>query len=326
MLDLGIVILNYNTRELLRDCLRSVLDNQGDFSCQVCVVDNASDDGSADMVARAFPQVHLIRSPVNGGFSCGNNLGLRAFGFHPCCSPGQEVRASEGQYDPAQPIARPLIQLERPTYALLLNPDTVVPSGALSGLLAFMDAHPEAGIVGPKLLLMDGSLDLACRRGFPTPEVSLWRMIGLSKLFPHSPRFGRYNMTFLDPDRVAEVDAVVGACMLLRAKAIEQVGLLDETFFMYGEDLDWAKRIKDVGWKVYYNPQVIVHHVKRAASQHSARAQIEFNRAMRVFYTKHYKDCTPWWLDKLVRAGIGLRDRWERLRQAWRHRHPYHLH
>jgi GT2 family glycosyltransferase len=165
---------------------------------------------------------------------------------------------------------------------------------------------------------MDGALDLACRRGFPTPEVSLWRMIGLSKLFPHSPRFGRYNMTFLDPDRVAEVDAVVGACMLLRAAAIEQVGLLDETFFMYGEDLDWAKRIKDAGWKVYYNPQVIVHHVKRAASRHSARAQIEFNRAMRIFYVKHYQVHTPWWMDRLVVAGIGLRDRWERFRQACR--------
>ena len=134
MLDLGIIILNYNTRDLLRDCLRSVLDDQGDFSCQVCVVDNASHDGSADMVARAFPQVHLIRSTVNGGFSYGNNLGLRAFGFH----------------NPTQPTARlsenlPQSQFERPTYVLLLNPDTVVPPGALSGLLAFMDAHPEAG-------------------------------------------------------------------------------------------------------------------------------------------------------------------------------------
>ena len=303
MLELGIIILNYNTRELLRNCLRSVLENQGDFSCQVCVVDNASQDGSADMVARVFPQVHLIRSPVNGGFSYGNNLGLRAFGF-------EDSAPRAGNL--------PLASLEHPACVLLLNPDTVVPPGTLSGLLAFMDARPEAGIVGPKLLLMDGSLDLACRRGFPTPEVSLWRMIGLSKLFPHSPRFGRYNMTFLDPDQVAEVDAVVGACMLLRAAAIEQVGLLDEAFFMYGEDLDWAKRIKDVGWKVYYNPQVIVHHVKRAASRHSARAQIEFNRAMRIFYTKHYQAHTSWWLDKLVMAGIGLRGRWERFRQAWR--------
>jgi GT2 family glycosyltransferase len=167
---------------------------------------------------------------------------------------------------------------------------------------------------------MDGSLDLACRRSFPTPQVSLWRMIGFSKLFPRSPRFGRYNMTFLDPDQTAKVDAVVGACMLVRARAIAQVGLLDEAFFMYGEDLDWIKRITEAGWQVYYYPEVVVHHVKRASSRHSPRAQIEFNRAMRIFYDKHYADQTPWWLHWPVLIGIGLRDRIERSRQALRRR------
>ncbi len=308
MLDLGIVILNYNTRDLLRTCLHSVLASEGDFSFHVCVVDNASRDGSADMVAAEFPQVQLICSLVNGGYSYGNNLGLRAFGFNGL---PQEQRDQSTR----------LPTTDSPTYALLLNADTVVPPAALAGLLAFMAAHPEAGVVGPKLLLMDGSLDLACRRSFPTPQVSLWRMIGFSKLFPHSPRFGRYNMTFLDPDQTAEVDAVVGACMLVRAKAIAQVGLLDEAFFMYGEDLDWAKRIKDAGWKVYYYPQVIVHHVKRAATRHSPRAQLEFNRAMRIFYQKHYAEQTPWWLHWSVLAGIGLREGIERARQAlqgWR--------
>jgi len=305
MLDLGIVILNYNTRDLLRACLESVLANEGSFSREICVVDNASSDGSADEVAAAFPQVRLVRSPVNGGYSYGNNLGLRALGFA----------------DPSQGDAQVADQLTgRPAYAMLLNPDTVVPPHALAGLLAFMEAHPEAGVVGPKLLLMDGSLDLACRRSFPSPEVSLWRMIGFSKLFPHSPRFGRYNMTFLDPDQTSEVDAVVGACMLVRGAAIDRVGLLDEAFFMYGEDLDWAKRIKDAGWKVYYYPEVIVHHVKRAASRHSPRAQIEFNRAMRIFYDKHYVHQTPWWLHGLVMLGIGLRERLERARQALRSR------
>ncbi len=291
MLDLGIVILSYNTRDLLRDCLRSVLASEGDFSFQVCVVDNASSDASADMVAAEFPQVRLVRSPTNGGYSYGNNLGLRSFGF-----PNSQSN-------------------NLPTYTLLLNPDTTVPPAALSDLLAFMETHPQAGVVGPKLLLMDGSLDLACRRSFPTPEVSLWRMIGLSKLFPRSPRFGRYNMTFLDPDQTTEVDAVVGACMLVRGAAIAQVGLLDESFFMYGEDLDWAKRIRDAGWKVYYYPQVVVHHVKRAAARHSPRAQIEFNRAMRIFYDKHYASRTPWWLHWPVIASISVRDRVERIRQ-----------
>ncbi|RMF38580.1 MAG: glycosyltransferase family 2 protein [Chloroflexi bacterium] len=298
MSDLGVVIVNYNTRDLLRDCLASLFASEGDFAFEVCVVDNASQDGSAEMVAQTFPQVRLIRSPVNGGYAYANNLGLRALGF----------RAPDEPPAPTSP----------PTFALLLNPDTVVPPRALQGLLDFMARHPEAGIVGPKLLRMDGSLDLACRRSFPTPEVSFWRMTGLSKLFPRSRRFGRYNLTYLDPDETAEVDAVVGACMLVRGEAIRQVGLLDEAFFMYGEDLDWAKRIKEAGWKVYYYPEVIVHHVKRASSRRSARAQIEFNRAMRIFYEKHYAATTPRWLHLLVLTGIGLRDGWVRLRLALR--------
>jgi N-acetylglucosaminyl-diphospho-decaprenol L-rhamnosyltransferase len=156
-------------------------------------------------------------------------------------------------------------------------------------------------------VLEDGSLDLACRRSFPTPQVAMYRMVGLSKLFPRHPRFGRYNLTFLDPDQVAQVDSVVGAFMLVRGEAIQQVGLLDEDFFMYGEDLDWAYRITQAGWKVYYNPAVTVLHVKRAASRHSRRAAREFYRAMRIFYDKHYAGSTPLWLHCLVLTGINLR-------------------
>jgi GT2 family glycosyltransferase len=150
-----------------------------------------------------------------------------------------------------------------------------------------MDADETIGAAGPKLVLLDGALDLACRRSFPTPEISFYRMAGLSKLFPRSKRFGRYNMTYLDPDTETEVDSVVGAFMLVRRTAIQRVGLFDETFFMYGEDLDWAYRIKQAGWKVMYNPRVTVTHVKRAASRQSKRAQREFYRAMLIFYRKH---------------------------------------
>jgi hypothetical protein len=174
-------------------------------------------------------------------------------------------------------------------------------------MLEFMDRRPEAGVAGPKLVMEDGSLDLACRRSFPTPQVALYRMVGLSQLFPRHPRFGRYNLTYLDPDQVAQVDSVVGACMLVRREAIRQAGLLDEHFFMYGEDLDWAYRISQAGWKVYYNPAVTVLHVKRAASRHSRRAGLEFYRAMRIFYDKHYARSTPFWLHWLVLSGIGLR-------------------
>jgi len=282
MVDVGVVIVNYNTRDFLRDCLLSLLQNRG-VSFKVCVVDNGSIDGSAEMVAKEFPEVLLIRSPFNGGYAYANNLGLKALGFNP-----------DGFLKDA------------PRYALLLNPDTLLPPNALASMVRFMDSHPQAGIAGPKLIRQDGSLDLACRRSFPTPEVAFYRMIGLSKLFPRHPRFARYNLTYLDPDETAEVDSVVGAFMMVRREAIAKVGLLDESFFLYGEDLDWALRIKEAGWKVYYYPEVTVLHYKKVSSQKNSRARDEFFRAMLIFYYKHYASQTPWWLDKLVKAGIYL--------------------
>jgi N-acetylglucosaminyl-diphospho-decaprenol L-rhamnosyltransferase len=300
MLDLGIVITSYNTRNLLRTCLRSVYASQGDFTFEVCIVDNASPDASADMVAAEFPQVRLIANTDNVGYPSANNQGLRAFGFRDLST------------NPIgdQPAATP------PAFALLLNPDTELPPNALMDMLAFMSEHPEAGAAGPKLVLPDGSLDLACRRSFPTPEASLYRLTGLSRLFPRSRRFGRYNLTYLDPNQVAEVDSVVGAFMLVRAQAIAQAGLMDDQFFMYGEDLDWAYHIKAAGWKVYYNPSVEVLHVKRAASRHSARAQIEFYRAMDIFYRKHYAAHTARWLHVLIISATSLLQKFERARQA----------
>jgi N-acetylglucosaminyl-diphospho-decaprenol L-rhamnosyltransferase len=160
------------------------------------------------------------------------------------------------------------------------------------------------GVAGPKLVLEDGSLDVACRRSFPTPMVSFYRFSGLSKLFPHNPRFGRYNMTFVDPDLELEVDSVVGAYMQVRREAVRDAGLLDEAFFMYGEDLDWAFRIKEAGWKVFYHPQVMVKHIKRASSRRSKKAQFEFQRAMLIFYRKHYRRTTPLWLHLMVILGL----------------------
>jgi N-acetylglucosaminyl-diphospho-decaprenol L-rhamnosyltransferase len=305
MLDLGIVITSYNTRDLLRTCLRTVYASRGGFTFRVTVVDNDSSDGSAEMVAAEFPQVELIANAENVGYPKANNQGLRALGFATQPTP-QPVGQLTDQ--PADPPALP------PAFALLLNPDTELPPDALAGMLGFMARHPAAGIAGPKLVLRDGSLDLACRRSFPTPAVSFYRLTGLSRLFPHSPRFGRYNLTYLDPDQLVEVDSVVGAFMLVRGEAIGQVGLMDEQFFMYGEDLDWAYRIKAAGWRVYYNPTVTVVHVKRAASRHSSRAQVEFYRAMDIFYRKHYADQTPWWLHGLIVSAIAVRQRVEQWR------------
>lgn len=285
MTDLGIVIVNWNTCDLLRKCLQTVFASEGDFVYRVVVVDNASTDPSAEMVRNEFPQAELIVSEINGGFSYGNNLGLRVLGYH-----------DVGNVDETAP-----------RYALLLNPDTEVPPTSLYDMMRYMDANPDVGMAGPKLLLPDGTLDKACRRSFPTPTVAFYHFSGLAKLFPNSPRFARYNMTYLDIDQTAEVDSVVGAYMQLRREVIEQVGLLDEAFFMYGEDLDWAYRTKQAGWKVMYYPEVVVWHIKRAASRKSKKAQIEFYRAMLIFYQKHYRQTTPLWLHSLVLMGLTVK-------------------
>ncbi len=171
MACVSVVILNYNTRELLRDAIRSVIAASTLQAVELYVVDNASQDGSADMVADEFPQVHLIRAPHNGGFAYGNNLAL----------------ARILQAPPADDH-----------YIMLLNPDATVASDALDLLVTYAEQHPQVGAVGPRVMLPDGSLDVACRRSFPTPEVSFYRMTGLARLFPHSRRFGRYNLTYLD--------------------------------------------------------------------------------------------------------------------------------
>jgi N-acetylglucosaminyl-diphospho-decaprenol L-rhamnosyltransferase len=304
MLDLGIVIVNYNVRDLLRDCLESVYASRGDFAFEVCVVDNGSMDGSADMVAAEFSQVRLIRAE-NRGYAAGNNLGLRAFGF------GGEglLPGTTGRWVPR--------------YVLLLNPDTVLPPSALADMLAFMDAHSQAAVAGPRLVREDGSLDKACRRSFPTPEVAFYRLFGLSRFFPHSRRFGRYNVTFLPPDVTTEVDSVVGAFMLIRGETLDQVGLLDEQFFMYAEDLDLCFRIKRQGWQVWYNAEVTVLHYKGQSSrQRSAFANAQFYRTMRLFHDKHFKKQTFFLVNWLIHASIGLLGGWalfrDRLRPAER--------
>jgi hypothetical protein len=243
----------------------------------------------------------LIANEKNLGYPAANNQGLRTFGF------ADQPRSRD------LPTSR---SADHPSFALLLNSDTQVPPDALVAMLDFMAEHPDAGAAGPKLVLRDGSLDLACRRSFPTPEVSFYRMIGLSRLFPRSCRFGRYNLTYLDPDEMTEVDSVVGAFMLVRGDVIRQIGLMDESFFMYGEDLDWAYRIKNAGWKIYYNPMVTVLHVKKASTRQNPRAQIEFYRAMDIFYRKHFAARTPWLLHRLIVSVLWMRLKLEQLRVA----------
>jgi N-acetylglucosaminyl-diphospho-decaprenol L-rhamnosyltransferase len=277
-MDLSIVILNYNTRDHLRACLASIVDegstslSRGPISAEVLVVDNASSDGSAEMVAATFPWVTLIRSPYNGGFAMGNNQALRP-------SRGKAI--------------------------LLLNPDTCLLPGGIGQLLDRLAAHPEAGIIGPRLLRPDGSMHLACRRSFPTPAIAFYRLSGASRAFPRSRRFGRYNLTYIDPSLAIEVDSVCGACMLIRREVVDRVGLLDERFFMYGEDLDWCLRARQAGWTVRYEPAIVVQHQHGAASRKRAlRTTYHFFRAMDLFYRKHYVNQYPRLVTGAVRTAI----------------------
>ncbi len=271
--DLHIVIVNYNTRDLLRQCLHSVYASQGPVSYEVYVVDNASPDGSAAMVRDEFPQVHLIANADNPGYPKANNQALR---------------------------------LSRGRHSLLLNPDTVLPPDALQRAVEFIDAHPDAGVMGPKLVRQDGSLDRAGRRSFPTPEVAFYQLTGLAKRFPNNPRFARYNLTHLDPDQLAEIDAVAGAFMLVRQEALDQAGLLDEGFYAFGEDIDLCYRIKvHHGWKVYYNPAIVVLHYKgESMKQRSYAMTIEFYKAMWRFHRKHFAAHTFSLLNGLIAVGI----------------------
>jgi len=295
--DVGIVIVNWNTCDLLRNCLESLEASDQAVRRRVIVVDNASSEDRVTMVKREFPTVEVVSNTTNSGFSQANNQGLKLLGFTDNAETGATL----------------------PRYALLLNPDTVLPPDALRCVINRMEQDPGIGIIGPRLVMKDGKLDLACRRSFPTPEVSFWRMTGLSKLFPKSKRFGRYNMTYLDEHTEAEVDCVVGAFMMVRGEADQQAGLLDETFWMYGEDIDWAYRIKQAGWKVLYYPQVTVLHVKRAASRQNPKAQAEFQRASLIFYRKHYAATTPRLVHLAILMGLllkGGRPIWDDLRNT----------
>lgn len=292
--QLHIITVMYNTSAVYRHSLRAVLDSRTDFGFDVWVVDNASQDDSVAMIERDFgddARVHLIRSPHNGGYAYGNNLALREISRMGC---------DAGVMGAAANIAAPFV--------LLLNPDTIVPPAALQQMVDFMQAQPDVAIVGPKMVRPDGRLDLACRRGFPTPLNSFYKLTGLANIFKHSRRFAQYNVTYADPNALTEVDSVMGAFMLIRSVALNQVGFLDETYFMYGEDLDLAYRIKQQGGRVFYNPAVKVIHYKGESSRQRSYAMIvQFYRSMRIFYRKHYAARTFFAVNWLVEAGIMVR-------------------
>jgi hypothetical protein len=270
--ELAVVIVSYRTRDVLRDCLASIMRARQGVSFEVWVVDNASGDGTVEMVAAEFPRVHLVASPTNDGFARANNRVLRGL---------------------------------RNDFVLLLNPDTVVLDDAFTRPVEFLRRTPSAGMVTCRLVKRDGTLDLACRRSFPTLFDGFCRAAGLSRLFPRSPLFSRYNLTYLDEHLPARVDAVNGAFMLVRREAMTQVGLLDEDYFMYMEDLDWCFRFALHGWHVYYDPSAVVVHLKGESGKQSSEPMIRaFFFSMELFHRKHLAARQARLVAVATRAGI----------------------
>lgn len=255
-MTLSVIIVNYNVRQFLENALASIERAMEGIEGEVFVVDNASGDGSADMVKTKFPRVCLIENTENVGFARANNIALRK---------------------------------ARGEFILLINPDTVVQEDTFRVMLQFFRDVPLAGIAGCRILNPDGSFQLPCRRTFPTPWVAFTKIFGLAALFPKSKLFGRYNLTYLSEDETYPVDAVSGSFMMVSREAYGKVGGLDESFFMYGEDLDWCYRIGMAGFRVYYVHATKIIHFKGESTKRSDIDEIRlFYQAMQLFVRKHF--------------------------------------
>ncbi|MGL4597421.1 MAG: glycosyltransferase family 2 protein, partial [Bacteroidia bacterium] len=274
-MKLSVIIVNYNVQHFLEQCLHSVRKAAGSIPLEVFVVDNNSVDGSVAMVREKFPEVSLIANRENTGFSKANN---------------QAMRLAKGEY------------------VLLLNPDTVVEETTFSKVIAFMDAHAEAGGLGVQMLDGKGNFLPESKRGLPTPRVAFYKIFGLSALFPKSKVFGRYHLGYLDQHQTHEIEILSGAFMLMRKTALDQVGLLDEAFFMYGEDIDLSYRIVQGGWKNYYfHDTRIIHYKGESTKKSSVNYVFVFYRAMVIFAQKHFSQKNARLFSLLINMAIWLR-------------------
>lgn len=274
--ELEVVVVSHGAEALLRRCLRSLAEHPiAGGEMRVTVVDSGSPDGTPEMVAREFPQVRLLREG-NIGFSAANNLVLRE----------SEAAAM-----------------------LLLNPDTEVYAGTLDAALARLRAEARIGMVGVKLVTESGELDHACKRSFPTPLGALAHFTGVGRGEGAGAALGQYRATHLDEDEPGEVDAVNGAFMLCRAEAVREVGLLDEGYWLYMEDLDWCHRFWDAGWKVFYEPAGVALHVKGGSSprRRAPRQEIAFHRGMGRFYRRFEAPERNPLLNAAVYAGVAAK-------------------
>jgi GT2 family glycosyltransferase len=274
-LKLSVIIVNYNVKHFLEQALHSVRKASQHIPVEVFVVDNHSADGSGEMVRRKFPEVILIENKENFGFSKANN---------------QAMRLAKGEY------------------FLLLNPDTVVQEDTFEKVVAFMDATQDAGGVGVKMIDGKGHFLPESKRSLPTPEVAFYKMFGLSALFPKSKRFGKYHLGFLDKDQTHEVEVLSGAFMMMRKSVLDQTGLLDEDYFMYGEDIDLSYRIIQAGFKNYYFPDTaIIHYKGESTKRTSINYVFVFYRAMVIFAQKHYSARHAKLFSLLIHVAIYIR-------------------
>ncbi len=255
-MKLSVVIVNYNVRYFLEQCLYAAKKACSSIEAEIFVVDNNSVDGSCQLVREKLPDIRLIENYDNKGFSKANN---------------QAIRLAKGDY------------------ILLLNPDTIVEEDSLMKCLHFMDEHPEAGGLGVKMIDGKGRFLPESKRGLPTPLVAFYKIFGLSSLFSHSKRFARYYLGHLDKDQTHEVDVLAGAFMMLRRSVLNEIGLLDETFFMYGEDIDLSYRISQAGFKNYYfSGTTIIHYKGESTKKGSINYVKVFHQAMIIFARKHF--------------------------------------
>jgi GT2 family glycosyltransferase len=281
--QVSVVIVNYNVEHFLELCLESVFKNFEGISSEVLVVDNHSSDGSCALVKKKFPQAILIENQENVGFSKANNQG---------------ILQAKGEF------------------ILLLNPDTILPGNCISQCLDFMKNQPEAGCLGARMLDGSGSFLPESKRGLPTPWVSFCKAFGLSFLFPNSSSFGKYHLSYIPENQTAEVDVLSGAFMFIRKKALDQAGLLDESFFMYGEDVDLSFRLQKTGFKNYYHSKVSIIHFKGESTKRGSISFVKhFYKAMLLFSKKHFSQNPLFSL--FIYVGIGVRASIALLRRFW---------
>jgi len=274
-MKLSVIIVNYNVTHFLEQCLYSVFKAVKDIDTEVFVVDNASVDGSCAMVREKFSQVILIENKENVGFSRANN---------------QAIRLSKGEY------------------VLLLNPDTLVQEDTFQKTIDFMDSHTRAGGLGVKMIDGKGNFLPESKRALPTPAVAFYKIFGLSRLFPHSKRFGKYHLSYLDKEQVHEVEILSGAFMLLRRSLLDEIGLLDETFFMYGEDIDLSYRIIKAGFKNYYYPHTtIIHYKGESTKKGSINYVLVFYNAMIIFARKHFSSQNVRIFSQIIHLAVWFR-------------------